>query len=180
MSPNIFAKTCRFYLQRIDYSTIQLIQAGLQVTLLFIASLSLLFSEVEGSLAQSVTQAKAAIAQTEIQVVNEKIVLTHQLQTRLASKIHQTRAILYELAQNFSFPYTEEVGIVYTNESRNVWRVQFTFSGLPLTLSEDIMLPTRQVLQLKRIFEQTKSLEIGGKTYATTGFMRQLGPTLHH
>jgi hypothetical protein len=176
MNHNVSDKTCGFECKLAKGGLARQHRASLQWLLLPL-TVSLLLGWVENCVSQPI--AETAIAQPKIQVVNEKIVLTESLQTRLASEINQTRAVLYELAQNFSFPSTEEVGIVYTNESRNLWRVQFTFSGLPLTLSEDIMLPTRQVLQLKKIFEQTKSLEIGGKTYTTTGFMRQLGPTLH-
>jgi hypothetical protein len=176
MNYNFSAKTCGFEFKLAKGWLVQR-RGACQQSLLLALTVSLWLGWIGGGTSQPI--AETAIALPQIQIVDEKIVLTEPLQTQLISKINQTRAVLYELAQNFSFPYTEEVGIVYTNESRNVWRVQFTFSGLPLALSEDITLPTRQVLQLKKIFEQTKSLEIKGRTYTTTGFMRQLGPTLH-
>ncbi|MCU0534724.1 MAG: hypothetical protein MUD14_12595 [Hydrococcus sp. Prado102] len=114
-----------------------------------------------------------------IQTVNNQIILNEQLQNELSVAIARAQLELEQLANRFSLNFTEEIGIVYFHKGQSNWSIKFTFGGIVLQTSEEILVSTEQLFSLKTSFVNTKSLKIQEKKYKTTGQMRQLGPILH-
>jgi len=114
-----------------------------------------------------------------IQIVRDGVVIAETLQNELSGEIARSKKELERLTQRLSLNFTENIGIVYFHEGQNKWNVKFTFGGLILNTSENIVVCTEQVFALKEGFSQTKSIKIKGQEYQTTGSMIQLGPILH-
>ena len=125
------------------------------------------------------TEQRMSFNRKPIQVVNGKVILGESLQQELEGEINRAKGELEELANNFSLQFTEDVGIVYFHKGYDDWSIKFTFGGLLLTTSEEIIFSTDQVFALKNCFDKVEWIEIQGKQYQTTGRMRQLGPILH-
>jgi hypothetical protein len=114
-----------------------------------------------------------------IQTVNNQIVLNEQLQNELSVAIARARVELEQLANRFSLTFTEEIGMVYFHKGQSNWSIKFTFGGIVLQTSEEIIVSTEQLFLLKASFTNTRQIKIQEKKYKTTGQMRQLGPILH-
>jgi hypothetical protein len=114
-----------------------------------------------------------------IEVIDGKIILEESLQNELAGEITRAKAELQNLATTLSLQFTEDVGIVYFHKGHNDWSIKFTFGGLVLQTSQEIIFSTDRIFELKGYFEKINWIEIQGKKYATTGRMKQLGPILH-
>ena len=114
-----------------------------------------------------------------IQIVRDRVVISTPMQNELSGEIARSKKELDRLTQRLSLNFTENIGIVYFHEGQNKWNVKFTFGGLILNTSENIVVSTEQVFTLKEGFSQTKSIKIKGQEYATTQSMIQLGPILH-
>lgn len=114
-----------------------------------------------------------------IQVIDGNFILAQQLQDELSVEIIRAKAELENLANNFSLQFNEDIGIVYFHKGHNDWSVKFTFGGLILKTSKEIILSTDRIFALKTYFAKTQSIVIKEKHYQTTGQMRQLGPILH-
>lgn len=110
---------------------------------------------------------------------NNQLKLNSQLQSQLQTEINKAQQELDRLNKVLSIKFTREIGLVYIHQGYDYWSIQFTYGGVLLSTSEEIILSTPEVFYLKQIFAQAQCLEIEGVKYKTTGFMRQLGPTLH-
>jgi hypothetical protein len=114
-----------------------------------------------------------------IEVIDGRVILENNLQNELAGEITRARAELQNLATTLALQFTEDVGIVYFHKGHNDWSIKFTFGGLVLQTSQEIIFSTDRVFELKGYFEKIDWIEIKGKKYVTTGRMKQLGPILH-
>jgi hypothetical protein len=115
----------------------------------------------------------------DLQIRNNQLILSPQLQAKLKTEIEKAKRELAALSQELSLNFTEELGIVYFHQGRDYWLVKFTYGGMILEGYDDILLPIRQIFALKDTFEQTTCLTIENNNYPTNGYMRQLGPILH-
>lgn len=114
-----------------------------------------------------------------IQVIDGNFILAQPLQDELSVEILRAKVELENLANNFSLQFNEDIGIVYFHKGHDDWSVKFTFGGLILKTSKEIVFSTDRIFALKAYFAKTKSIVIKEKQYQTTGQMRQLGPILH-
>ena len=114
-----------------------------------------------------------------IDKTNNQLKINSQLQSQLQTEINKAQQELDRLNKVLSIKFTREIGLVYIHQGYDYWSIQFTYGGVLLSTSEEIILSTPEVFYLKQIFAQTQCLEIEGVKYKTTGFMRQLGPILH-
>lgn len=115
----------------------------------------------------------------DLQIKNNQLILSPQLQAKLKPEIKKAKRELAALSKDLSLNFTEEMGIVYFHQGRDYWLVKFTYGGIILEGYDDILLPIRQIFALKGVFEQTTCLTIENNNYPTNGYMRQLGPILH-
>lgn len=115
----------------------------------------------------------------ELQIKDNQLILSPQLQAKLQPEIQKAKQELAELSVKLSLKFTEEIGLVYFHQGRDYWLVKFTYGGIILEGYDDIILPIHQIFALKDIFEQTACLTIDNQHYPTNGYMRQLGPILH-
>ncbi len=116
---------------------------------------------------------------TDLQIRNNQLILSPQLQAKLKPEIEKAKRELASLSKDLSLNFTEEIGIVYFHQGRDYWLVKFTYGGIILEGYDDILLPIRQIFALKDTFEKTNCLTIENNNYLTNGYMRQLGPILH-
>ncbi|NJK47906.1 hypothetical protein HC931_06770 [Candidatus Gracilibacteria bacterium] len=114
-----------------------------------------------------------------IQTINNQIILNEQLQKELSVAIARAQIELEQLANRFTLNFVEEIGMVYFHKGQSNWSIKFTFGGIVLQTSEEILVSTEQLFALKANFANTKLIKIKEKKYKTTGQMRQLGPILH-
>jgi hypothetical protein len=114
-----------------------------------------------------------------IKVLDCKIILDPHLQQELQEKIIIAREELQAISKILAINYSEMIGIGYFHQGQNNWELKFTFGGIILDTSETIILSTKQIFALKKIFYQTNSLVINGQKYRTTRSMIQFGPILH-
>ena len=120
-----------------------------------------------------------SFSQSPIQIVRDRVVISTPMQNELSGEIARSKKELARLNQRLSLNFTENIGIVYFHARQKKWNVKFTFGGLILNTSENIVVSTQQVFTLKECFSQTKSIKIKGQEYQTTQSMIQLGPILH-
>jgi hypothetical protein len=128
---------------------------------------------------KNTVESPAEFTSESIQVIDGKFVLAQQLQDELSVEIIRAKAELENLANNFSIQFNENIGIVYFHKGHDDWSVKFTFGGLILKTSQEIILSSDRIFALKAYFAKTKLIVIKEKQYQTTGQMRQLGPILH-
>ncbi len=115
-----------------------------------------------------------------LKISEGQIILQSKLQDELESEITAAQTELNRLSKSLSINFdNQDVGIVYRHLGRSDWSIKFTFGGIVLNTSEDIVFDTQQVFALKKSFEQVKWIEINGKRYAATGYMTQIGGMLH-
>ncbi|AFZ14817.1 hypothetical protein Cri9333_4010 [Crinalium epipsammum PCC 9333] len=115
-----------------------------------------------------------------IKISEGKIILPESLQDELESEITAAQTELNRLSKSLSINFdNQDIGIVYLHLGRSDWSIKFTFGGIVLNTSEDIVVDTQEVFALKKCFDQVKWIEIKGKRYAATGYMTQIGGMLH-
>ena len=116
---------------------------------------------------------------SSIQIINGQVFLDEKLQDNLVLEIDRAQKELNKLSKTFPINFTKDIGIVYFHKGNSRWSIKFTFGGLILKTSEEIILSTEQVFRLQECFNKIEWIEIKSKKYATTGGMRQVGPILH-
>jgi hypothetical protein len=119
------------------------------------------------------------LSNNSIQIIKGKLILSNSLQHELNSQIALAKKELENRLLTLSINYQENISIHYFHQGQNHWQVKFTFGGIILKTSEDIILSTERIFRLKKVFERTKIIKIEPKVYLTTGSMTQLGPILH-
>lgn len=121
---------------------------------------------------------KKDIAQGLI-ISDGELSLSPTLQMELASEITQARKCLIKLEDFLAKETEAKIGLVYIHQGYDHWSLQFTYGGYLLDTEERIIINTTKIFELKKIFANTKSLQITSSNYQTTRYMNQLGPILH-
>ena len=109
---------------------------------------------------------------------NDRLSLSPTLQTELASEITKAQKCLMKLEDFLSKKTEAKIGLVYMHLGYENWSLRFTYGGYLLN-TEEIIINTTDIFELKQIFANTKSLQITSNNYQTTRYINQLGPILH-
>ncbi|MEM7594582.1 MAG: hypothetical protein AAF383_24285 [Cyanobacteria bacterium P01_A01_bin.83] len=112
-------------------------------------------------------------------IVNNKLNLDRELQLELEREIYKTQNKLMRSSEFVEQENTLKIGLVYIHQGYKDWRLQFTYGGYLLNTKEKIIVTTSEILELKKTFANTKSLQIANNKYQTTRYMSQLGGILH-
>jgi hypothetical protein len=118
-------------------------------------------------------------AEGSIQIIGNRLILSKQLQKGLKNEITKAENKLDELTRGSHSNFSRVVGLAYFHKGQDDWNLKFTFGGLVLNTTPEIILPTQQIFALQESFKQTKWTDIKVRLHPTTGIMRQLGPILH-
>lgn len=112
-------------------------------------------------------------------ITNGELSLSSTLQMELANEITHAQKCLVKLENFLAKEAEAKIGLVYIHQGYDHWSLQFTYGGYLLDTQEKIIINTTNIFELKKIFANTKSLQITSSNYQTTRYMNQLGPILH-
>lgn len=110
---------------------------------------------------------------------DDQIIISEQAQKEISAKIFELNKELKTINKLFDIPLNQKVGLVYIHTGQDYWIIKLTYGGFVVDISDYTTYSTEEIFALKKVFEMTKTINIEGKYYETTGSMRQLGPMLH-